>query len=261
MRHLKIITGNIFKTECQTIVNTVNCVGVMGAGLALECRLRYPAMYEQYVNLCAKHRIDIGLLWLFKASDRWILNFPTKKHWKFPSKESYLHLGLQKFLDTYAAKGITSIAFPLLGAQHGGLDPAQSLKVMESYLSKCSIPVEIYRYDPTAADDLYEDFKANVLSMSESDFRDHTGLRIDYINRLRAALANPRIHQLNQLASVNGIGDKTLEKVFAFVRQRATTADSHAQHQLSLYHIEQGAPANGLASVSPQKAHPAELGL
>lgn len=234
MQQLKTITGNIFRTQCQTIVNTVNCVGVMGAGLALECRLRYPAMYEQYVTLCANQKIDVGLLWLFKASDRWILNFPTKKHWKFPSKENYLHLGLQKFLDTYQAKGITSVAFPLLGAQHGGLDPEQSLRLMESYLSKCAIPVEIYRYDPTATDDLYEEFKAAFFSMSDSDLRHHTGLRIDFINRIRGALENPRIHQLNQLANVDGIGDKTLEKSFAFMLKKTASVGGHAQHQLSL---------------------------
>ena len=79
---IKIISGNIFTSKCQTIVNTINCVGVMGAGIALECRLRYPEMYKKYVELCENREISIGILWLYKSEDRWILNFPTKKHWK-----------------------------------------------------------------------------------------------------------------------------------------------------------------------------------
>ena len=55
---IKIIEGNIFTSKCQVIVNTVNCVGVMGAGIALECRLRYPNMYNKYVQLCADKEID-----------------------------------------------------------------------------------------------------------------------------------------------------------------------------------------------------------
>ena len=76
---IDIIEGNIFTTKCQVIVNTVNCVGVMGAGLALECRLRYPDMYSLYVDLCNVNKIDIGMLWLYSSTEPWILNFPTKK--------------------------------------------------------------------------------------------------------------------------------------------------------------------------------------
>ncbi len=75
---IKIINGNIFTSKCQTIVNTVNCVGVMGAGMALECRLRYPEMHEKYILLCKDKLIDIGLLWIYKSPEKWILNFPTK---------------------------------------------------------------------------------------------------------------------------------------------------------------------------------------
>src|SRR5690554_3048314 len=107
----KVIIGNIFSSDCQTLVNTINCVGIMGAGIALEYRLRYPEMYDRYVQLCSDSKIDIGKLWIYK-SDRWILNFPTKKHWKDPSRIEYLESGLEKFRDTYLNKGITSVAFP-----------------------------------------------------------------------------------------------------------------------------------------------------
>lgn len=231
---LSIISGNIFTSKCQTIVNTVNCVGVMGAGIALECRLRYPEMFTQYARLCDEQKIDVGILWLFKSPNRWVLNFPTKKHWKYPSKEQYLHAGLQKFMDTYESKNIESIAFPLLGAQHGGLDASQSLKLMESYLQHCAIPVEIYRYDPTAADDVYDEFKASFLSMTVDELKARTGLRSNYIDRIQEALTSSKIHQLNQLASVDGIGDKTLEKAFAFVRNKSEASLPAYQQDLGL---------------------------
>lgn len=217
---INIISGNIFTSKCQTLVNTVNCVGVMGAGIALECRLRYPDMFSQYVKLCDEKKIDVGLLWIYKSPSKWILNFPTKKHWKYPSKEEYLHLGLRKFMDTYESRKIESIAFPLLGAQHGGLSSSQSIKIMESYLQDCIIPVEIYTYDPTAPDDLYNEFKALFLSMATEELKVRTGLRSNYIGLIKSALNNDRIHQLNQLANENGIGDKTLEKAFAFIQDK-----------------------------------------
>ena len=80
---IKIIKGNIFTTQCSTIVNTVNCVGVMGAGIAFEFRLRYPKMFEKYKEYCSKKYMDIGKLWLYKPEDgkKQVLNFPTKYHW------------------------------------------------------------------------------------------------------------------------------------------------------------------------------------
>ena len=159
MTNLKIIKGNIFTSTANVLVNTVNCVGVMGAGIALEFRLRYPNMFLEYVELCKSHQINIGSLWLYKSEKTWILNFPTKIDWKYPSKESYLHAGLKYFTEHFKILGIESVAFPLLGSQKGGLDPKRSLQIMTSYLDKLSIPVEIYEYDSKASDDIYLKFK------------------------------------------------------------------------------------------------------
>lgn len=87
------------------------------------------------------------------------LEFPTKTHWKLPSEYEYIEKGLQKFVETYKEKGITSIAFPLLGANNGGLDGKKVEELMISYLSQCDIPIEIYHYDPQAPDDLFEEFR------------------------------------------------------------------------------------------------------
>ena len=87
---IEVITGNIFTSTCQTIVNTVNCVGVMGAGIALECRFRYPEVHKKYISLCNENKIEIGLLWVYKSPKRWVLNFPTKKHWKYTTTDLLL---------------------------------------------------------------------------------------------------------------------------------------------------------------------------
>ena len=162
---LEIKKGNIFTSKAQTIVNTVNCEGVMGAGIAFELRLRHPKMFEKYKEFCKQNAIKIGTLWIYNLSKdenanyAKILAFPTKTSWKLPSKEEYLHAGLSKFIKTYKEKGIESIAFPLLGASRGGIDENVSLKIMKEYLSGAEIPVEIWHFDPSASDDLYDKFK------------------------------------------------------------------------------------------------------
>lgn len=139
-----IQSGDIFQSNAQTIVNTVNCLGVMGKGLALQFKTEYPDMFTAYAEICERKLLDIGKLWLYKTDDKWILNFPTKYDWRFPTDERYLELGLQKFLATYRQRGITSIAFPLLGANNGKLNPKVSLEIMLHYLNQCDIPVTIY---------------------------------------------------------------------------------------------------------------------
>jgi O-acetyl-ADP-ribose deacetylase (regulator of RNase III) len=123
MDNITFIKGNIFDSKAQTIVNTVNCVGGMGKGIALEYKKKYPLMFEKYKELCSHNLFEIGKLWLYKdeQNERWILNFPTKTHWKYNSRYCYIEKGLEKFVDTYKEKGITSIAFPLLGCTNGGL--------------------------------------------------------------------------------------------------------------------------------------------
>lgn len=100
MNNIKIVRGNIFNTKAQTVVNTVNCVGVMGKGIALVYKLRYPQMFDIYHDYCKRHLISIGKLWLYKGdgTDPWVLNFPTKFHWKYPSKIEYIEQGLKNLL-------------------------------------------------------------------------------------------------------------------------------------------------------------------
>ena len=222
---ITILTGNIFTTKCTTIVNTVNCVGVMGAGIAYECRLRYPEMYEKYQALCKNNLLQIGTLWIYKASDKNILNFPTKTDWKQPSRIEYLEKGLQKFVDTYKEKEITSIAFPLLGASHGGLTQEQSLSTMQRYLSQCDIEIEIWHFDPTATDDIFLNYRQHFLSRSDKELSKSTGIGVSIINKIKEALNDQTINSMSSLLNVKGIGDKTLEKSFKFIKTYENSND------------------------------------
>ena len=230
------LKGNIFTTQCQTLVNTVNCVGVMGAGIALECRLRYPEMYDRYAAICENGQLDIGKLWLFKATDRLVLNFPTKKDWKFPSKPAYLHAGLKKFRETYEARGIQSIAFPVLGASKGGLPEDASLDIMHTHLDDLPLSIEIYRYDPSAEDDLYMETRDWLVSQDIGELVSITGIKKNYLQLVVDAMKQNQVCQLNQLIQLPGIGLKTLEKVFRAAQsaQSPNRSVDELKQQLSL---------------------------
>ncbi len=218
--NIHIIKGNIFNTKMQTIVNTVNCVGVMGKGIALVFKLRYPKMFDIYKDYCHRHLIDIGKLWLYKgeAKEPWVLNFPTKFHWKYPSKIEYIEKGLQKFVSSYKEKNITSIAFPLLGTNNGGLDKDEVLSLMESYLSECDIPIEIYEYDPLAPDDLFVTFKQKWNAIPPSEKKTVTGIRTQkQIETIDFAVNQAGIRSMIALIQYQGIGIKTMEKCFKIV--------------------------------------------
>ncbi len=141
---IEYIEGDIFESPAQVIVNTVNTVGVMGKGLALSFKQRYPKMFEQYKIACEKKLLTIGKLMLFYEADHWLLLFPTKENWRNPSKLEYIEKGLMKFVQTYAEKNISSIAFPRLGCGNGELDWNEVKPLMERYLKK--LPIEVYVY-------------------------------------------------------------------------------------------------------------------
>ncbi|WP_424475371.1 macro domain-containing protein [Oceanobacillus kimchii] len=142
---INYVKMNIFESPAQVIVNTVNTVGVMGKGIAKQYKQIYPDMFKKYQMYCETKQLDIGKLWLYKSETKWILNFPTKKHWRNPSKLEYIEAGLQKFVDTHEEKGITSISFPPLGCGNGGLDwESQVQPLMEKYLKSLDIDIFIH---------------------------------------------------------------------------------------------------------------------
>ena len=146
-------TGNLFNSECQTLVNTVNCVGVMGKGIALEFKKLYPKMFEYYKFACepGEYRcLEYGgdlMLYTYTDlfADRKILCFATKEHWRNHSKIEWIERGLKRFIEDYKYWNITSIAFPKLGCNNGGLNWEKDVKpLMIKYLEPLDIICEIY---------------------------------------------------------------------------------------------------------------------
>jgi len=112
--------GSIFDVPCTILVNPVNCVGVMGGGLALEFKKRYPNMYKIYQEDCKYNNIAIGKCSMFIVDNNLtIINFPTKLHWKNPSKYYYIAFGLRSLHSMLAEGDIVNI--PALGCGLGGL--------------------------------------------------------------------------------------------------------------------------------------------
>lgn len=191
----------------------------MGKGIALVYKLRYPKMYKEYKEYCKNKLIKTGSLWLFTKQENapWILNFPTKFHWKYPSKIEWIEQGLQKFVETYERKGVSSIAFPLLGTHNGGLDSNEVKSLMNQYLEKCQINIEIYDYDPNTKDDLFITFKKKWLSIEENRIKQITGIQPQYARRITKVIKNGETNSMISLANYKGIGEKTLEKAFGYV--------------------------------------------
>jgi O-acetyl-ADP-ribose deacetylase (regulator of RNase III) len=157
---INYIIGDIFNSGMQTIVNPVNTQGVMGSGLALYFRILLPGMYKDYREICKKKLLKPGTLWLYNYAKRWrVLCFPTKESWMSSSSYTIIEQGLQKFISTYKEKGITSVAFPILGAGLGKLDNKTVLGIMRRYLEPLDIPVEIWSHRKGDGDFILEEIK------------------------------------------------------------------------------------------------------
>lgn len=137
---------SILESPAQTLVNTVNCVGVMGKGLAHAFKQREPDMFKAYKRVCDRGALIPGTLWLWRGSGSWVLNFPTKLHWRNPSRIDWIEQGLEKFVGAYTEQGIAEVSFPRLGCGNGNLEWDDVRPVMEHYLSKVSIPVYIHDF-------------------------------------------------------------------------------------------------------------------
>ena len=140
-------TGNIFDSKCEVLVNPVNCVGVMGAGLAKQFKKKYPKMFEYYKRICSQGFFALGDYIYWDGEGRKVLNIATKNHWRNSSSLSGIIKGLKNFVKSeYVKEGeIKSIAFPMLGCGFGGLREREVYNSMVEILSEIDIIVEIYR--------------------------------------------------------------------------------------------------------------------
>lgn len=138
---------SLLESSAQTLVNTVNCVGVMGKGLAQAFKDREPQMFQAYKRICDQQQLEPGKLWLWRGSPNWVLNFPTKRHWRHPSQIEWIEAGLEKFVLAYQSQGIAEISFPKLGCGNGNLEWDEVRPMMEHYLG--NLPIKVYIHDFT----------------------------------------------------------------------------------------------------------------
>lgn len=155
---MEIIVGDLFESKCTTLVNTINCIGVMGKGIALEFKKRFPEMYKDYVAKCKSGKVTVGTPYLFVTESKNILNFPTKSHWRSPSQLSYIIDGLDWFVKNYEKLKIESIAFPALGCGNGGLPWKIVGPLMYQTLKDLPIDIEIYAPYGTPSYQLTKEF-------------------------------------------------------------------------------------------------------
>ena len=139
--------GNIFDSDCYALVNPVNCVGVMGAGLAAQFRKRYPRMFWDYQKVCSLGLLKPGLIHSYRENNKLIINFPTKDHWKDKSLIQYIDSGLETLIGYVQRNKVDSIAIPPLGCGLGGLDWKVVKPKIENAANKINIRVVIY--EPT----------------------------------------------------------------------------------------------------------------
>ena len=120
---IEFTKGDMFDISVDARVNTVNCVGVMGTGVALAFKKRYPEMFKDYENACREGRVRPGALHVWKSlTGDWVINFPTKRDWRDPSRYEDISSGLDALRIYLREQGPISVALPALGCGHGGLE-------------------------------------------------------------------------------------------------------------------------------------------
>ena len=212
---IKVLIGNIFESRAQTLVNTVNCVGIMGKGIAQEFKKRYPEMFKDYKSLCDRGVVQLGQPYIFKTLyDKAIINFPTKKHWRAMSRLDDIKNGLDIFVKKYKQWSIKSVAFPPLGCGNGGLEWEVVGPVMYQKLLAVDIPVEIYAPYGTLQKYLTEEFLSGA---GLSNPKKIVGKRHAKFKSEWAALLEV-LHNLERQPYVKPVGRTIFQKI-CFVMQ------------------------------------------
>ncbi len=149
---IKYTTGNLLEADAEALVNTVNTVGVMGKGIALMFKERFSKNMGDYVTACKEQKVRTGRMFITETNEligpRWIINFPTKQHWRYPSKLEWITAGLDDLRSSIIKNHIKSIAIPPLGSGNGGLDWRVVKQEVEKYLGDLE-GVDILVYEPT----------------------------------------------------------------------------------------------------------------
>lgn len=182
-------TGNILAADAEALVNTVNCVGVMGRGIALQFKKVFPANFKAYEAACKRSEVQPGRMFVYETgkltNPRYIINFPTKRHWRGASRLSDIEAGLDALVREIQVRKIRSIALPPLGSGLGGLDWNVVRSAIERAL--CSIPdVTITVFEPNGAPDPVALRNKEVPTMSPG-----RAALVALVNRYLAGLLDP----------------------------------------------------------------------
>lgn len=209
MGMFKALIGDLFSSRAQTLVNTVNCVGVMGKGVALEFKKRWPAMFEDYQRRCARKEVRLGQPYLYcDDAGTSVLNFPTKDHWRSASRIADIERGLDHLVAHIDRWRITSLALPPLGCGNGGLEWSEVGPLIYRKLHRLPIDVELYAPYGTPNQQLTEAFLAAPGQMSLSG----QGRQSDRLNRDWVALMEA-LRELQAQPYANPVGRTIFQKL------------------------------------------------
>lgn len=168
---ITFLTGDLLKANAQALVNTVNTVGVMGKGIALQFKEAFPYNNKIYIQACKKDELEPGKLLTVRDSnllygEKLIINFPTKKHWRHPSKYEYIEKGLASLRELIEKEDIKSIAIPPLGAGNGGLEWEKIKPMITNALRNLSVDVLIYEPNAHIKEILQKDEQKKSVNLS-----------------------------------------------------------------------------------------------
>jgi O-acetyl-ADP-ribose deacetylase (regulator of RNase III) len=148
---IEYVRGNLLEAKAEALVNTVNTVGVMGKGIALMFKEAFPENFKAYQAACKKKEVKVGQMFVTGRQaligPKWIINFPTKEHWRGASKMVWIEKGLEDSKRVIAENKIQSIAIPALGSGNGGLDWADVRPKIEAALGELN-DVSVLIYEP-----------------------------------------------------------------------------------------------------------------
>jgi O-acetyl-ADP-ribose deacetylase (regulator of RNase III)/uncharacterized protein YwgA len=242
---IKALIGDLFASQAQTIVNTVNCVGIMGKGIAQIFKKEYPAMFEDYARRCERGEVRLGEPYHYKdLTGASIVNFPTKGHWRAATRLEDVETGLDYFVRHFRAWGITSVAVPPLGCGNGGLEWATVGPLMYSKLKGLDIPVELYAPYGTPTNQLKDDFLGTDQQM-EFDVK---GRRRAKLRPEWAALIEV-LYELEQQPYSNPVGRTIFQKIcYILTKQGVETGFQFEQNSYGPFADEVKEAINVLAN-------------
>ncbi len=225
--------GNLFDTNADTIVNTVNCVGVMGKGVALEFRRRFPEMYESYREECMAGRLKPGDILFYAQSRPRVLSLAVKNDWKYPSKYEWVESCLRQFRMQYRQLGIESIAFPWIGAMNGRLDWSRVHDMMRRYLGDLpDIRVEVVEFDAKAPDPLFNVLSNSARHLGASGLSCEAHIPESGARIICDAVTLSSVASLAEVCDLPGLGKVTIERLYEYVRNEPNKQEVP---QLSLF--------------------------